>query len=121
MVQDAQANAELDRRRREEIDARNELDTLAYQVEHLLEERQDLAVHEKARAEQLVSDARAAIEAHSGLDAVRPLISDLQQALQSLAAAPSAAGAPTGGGPGDGGAAGGSDDEEVVDAEFTRG
>jgi molecular chaperone DnaK len=125
MVQDAQANAEQDRRRREEIDARNELDTLAYQVEHLLEERQDLPVHEKARAEQLVSDARAAIEAHSGLDAVRPLISDLQQALQSLAAAPSAAGAPTGGAPGDGGTAGGaagsSDDEEVVDAEFTRG
>jgi molecular chaperone DnaK len=125
MVQDAQANAEQDRRRREEIDARNELDTLAYQVEHLLEERQDLPVHEKARAEQLVSDARAAIEAQSGLDAVRPLISDLQQALQSIAAAPSAAGAPTGGGPGNGGPAGGagsaSDDEEVVDAEFTRG
>jgi molecular chaperone DnaK len=125
MVQDAQANAEQDRRRREEIDARNELDTLAYQVEHLLEERKDLPVHEKARAEQLVSDARAAIEAQSGLDAVRPLISDLQQALQSIAAAPSAAGAPTGGGPGDGGPAGGaagsSDDEEVVDAEFTRG
>jgi molecular chaperone DnaK len=125
MVQDAQANAEQDRRRREEIDARNELDTLAYQVEHLLDERQDLPVHEKARAEQLVSDARAAIEAQSGLDAVRPLISDLQQALQSIAAAPSAAGAPTGGGPGNGGPAGGagsgSDDEEVVDAEFTRG
>jgi molecular chaperone DnaK len=120
MVQDAQANAEQDRRRREEIDARNELDTLAYQVEHLLEERQDLPVHEKARAEQLVSDARAAIEAQSGLDAVRPLISDLQQALQSIAAAPSAAGAPTGGGPGNGGPAA-SDDEEVVDAEFTRG
>jgi molecular chaperone DnaK len=124
MVQDAQANAEQDRRRREEIDARNELDTLAYQVEHLLEERKDLPVHEKARAEQLVSDARAAIEAQSGLDAVRPLISDLQQALQSIAAAPSAAGAPTSG-PGDGGpaggAAGGSDEEEVVDAEFTRG
>jgi molecular chaperone DnaK len=125
MVQDAQANAEQDRRRREEIDARNELDTLAYQVEHLLEERQDLPVHEKARAEQLVSDARAAIEAQAGLDAVRPLISDLQQALQSIAAAPSAAGAPAGAGPGNGGAAGrapgGSDDEEVVDAEFTRG
>jgi molecular chaperone DnaK len=123
MVQDAQANAEQDRRRREEIDARNELDTLAYQVEHLLEERRDLPVHEKARAEQLVSDARAAIEAQSGLDAVRPLISDLQQALQSIAAAPSAAGAGAGAGDGGpaGGAAGSSDDEEVVDAEFTRG
>lgn len=116
MVQDAQAHAEEDKRRREEIDARNELDTLAYQVEQVLQDRQDLPVHEKARAEQLVSDARAAIEAQAGLDRVRPLISDLQQALQSLAAAPSAgpepAAAPGGGS---------SDDEEVVDAEFTRG
>src|SRR3954453_14128349 len=90
MVQDAQAHAEEDKRRREEIDARNELDTLAYQVEQILQDRQDLPVHEKARAEQLVPAARAAIEAQAGLDRVRPLISDLQQALQSLAAAPSA-------------------------------
>jgi molecular chaperone DnaK len=117
MVQDAQTHAEEDRRRREEIDARNELDTLAYQVEQILQERQDLPVHEKARAEQLVSDARAAIEAQSGLDRVRPLISDLQQALQSLAAAPSAGPEPAAA-PSDGSS---SDDEEVVDAEFTRG
>jgi molecular chaperone DnaK len=118
MVQDAQQHAEEDRRRREEIDARNEVDTLAYQVEQILKDRQDLPVHEKARAEQLVSDARAAIEAQAGLDRVRPLISDLQQALQSLAAAPSAGPEPAAAPSGDGGS---SDDEEVVDAEFTRG
>jgi molecular chaperone DnaK len=116
MVQEAQQHAEEDKRRRAEIDARNELDTLAYQVEQILQERHDLPVHEKARAEQLVSDARAAIEAQSGLDRVRPLISDLQQALQSLAAAPSARPEPAAA-PSDGS----SDDEEVVDAEFTRG
>jgi molecular chaperone DnaK len=116
MVQDARAHAEEDRRRREEIDARNELDTLAYQVEQILQDRQDLPVHEKARSEQLVSDARAAIEAQAGLDQVRPLISDLQQALQSLAAAPSAGPEPAAA-PSDGS----TDDEEVVDAEFTRG
>jgi molecular chaperone DnaK len=115
MVQDAQTHAEEDRRRREEIDARNELDTVAYQVEQILQDRQDLPVHEKARAEQLVSDARAAIEAQAGLDRVRPLISDLQQALQSLAAAPSAGPEPAAA------PSGSSDDEEVVDAEFTRG
>src|SRR6185369_16160896 len=63
MIRDAEANAEEDRRRREEIDALNELDTLAYRVEQLIGELQDrLPVHEKARADQLVADARRAIE-----------------------------------------------------------
>src|SRR4051794_21947890 len=35
MVQDAETHAAEDRRRREEIDARNELDTVAYQVEQI--------------------------------------------------------------------------------------
>ena len=40
-----------DRRRREEVDARNELDALAYQVEQQLNQLSDrLPVHEKARA-----------------------------------------------------------------------
>jgi molecular chaperone DnaK len=83
-------------------------------------------VHEKARADQLVADARQAIEQQAGLDQVRPLISDLQQIVQALPSAAAAAG----GGPGSGnGHAGGNgaaaqgttaDDEEVVDAEFTR-
>ena len=44
-------------------DARNALDTAAYQVERLLTERGDaLPVHEKARAENLVADARQALK-----------------------------------------------------------
>ena len=46
-----------------------------------------LPVHEKARAEQLVADARQAIEEQAGLDRVRPLIADLQQLVQALPAA----------------------------------
>src|SRR5688572_15223862 len=62
MLREAEQHAEEDRRRREEIDARNELDTLAYRVEQLIQELQDrVPVHEKARAEQLVADARSAI------------------------------------------------------------
>jgi molecular chaperone DnaK len=114
MVNEAEQHAGEDRRRREEIDTRNELDSLAYRAEQLVEELQDrLPVNEKARAEQLVADARQAIEEQAGLDRVRPLISDLQQIVQAL---PSAAAA---GGGGDGGDAA-ADDEEVVDAEFTR-
>ena len=120
MVRDAEQNAAEDRRRREEIDARNELDSLAYRVEQLVEELQDrLPVNEKARAEQAVADARQAVEEQAGLDRVRPLIGDLQQivhALPSAAAAGAGATAGGNGGRGDGAA----EDEEVVDAEFTR-
>ena len=89
MIREAEQHAEEDRRRREEIDARNELDSLAYRVEQLIQELQDrLPVHEKARAEQLVADARQAIEEQAGLDRVRPLIADLQQLVQALPARP---------------------------------
>jgi molecular chaperone DnaK len=83
-------------------------------------------VHEKARAEQLVADARQAISEQAGLDRVRPLIADLQQIVHAL---PSAAAAAQGAGPngaGDGaaaqgaGAASSDQEEDVVDAEFTR-
>ena len=124
MVSEAEEHAGEDRRRREEIDARNELDSLAYRAEQLVTELQDrLPVNEKARAEQLVADARQAIQEQAGLDRVRPLIADLQQIIHSL---PSAAAAAAAAGGGNGGAAGGNGaeaeagDEEVVDAEFTR-
>jgi molecular chaperone DnaK len=124
MVRDAEEHAEEDRRRREEIDARNELDTLAYRAEQLLSELGDrVPVNERARAEQLIADARQAIEEQAGIDRARPLISDLQQILQALpaaaAAAPSANGGAAEGGEGAAGTQAG-DEEEVVDAEFTR-
>jgi molecular chaperone DnaK len=118
MVREAEEHAGEDKQRREEIDARNELDALAYQAEQLVAELQDrLPVNQKARAEQLIADARQAIQEAAGLDRVRPLIADLQQAVHSLpsAAEPAAAPGGDGGAPGDG-----EGDEEVVDAEFTR-
>jgi molecular chaperone DnaK len=128
MIREAEQHAEEDRRRREEIDARNELDALAYRVEQLVTELQErLPVNEKARAEQLVADARQTLQDEAGLDRVRPLIADLQQVLHSLpSAAATPAGAAAGGGNGasGNGASGEGDgstaDDEVVDAEFTR-
>jgi molecular chaperone DnaK len=124
MIKDAEAHADEDHRRREEIEARNELDSLAYRVEQLLGELQDqIPVHEKARADQLVADARQALEEQAGIDRVRPLIADLQQMLSSLPSSVTAGSSR--GGNGAGGNGGGQDttseaDEDVVDAEFTR-
>jgi molecular chaperone DnaK len=121
MISEAQAHAEEDRRRREEIDARNELDSLAYRVEQLIAELQDgLPVNEKARAEQLVAEARQAIQEQAGLDRVRPMIADLQQLVHGLPASATAGAATGGNGTSGNGAGQAQGDEEVVDAEFTR-
>jgi molecular chaperone DnaK len=119
MIKEAEEHASEDRKRREEVDARNELDALAHRAEQLTEELgEQLPVNQRAQAEQLVADARQAIAEEAGLDRVRPLISDLQQIVQALPSAAAAAGQSAGNGAA--GEAHADDDEEVVDAEFTR-
>jgi molecular chaperone DnaK len=88
MVRDAQANAAEDRKRREEVEVRNQLDAVAYQVENRLRELGDLApVNEKARAEQLLEEAKGLVKANSSdLAYIRRLTSDLQQIVSGLQA-----------------------------------
>jgi molecular chaperone DnaK len=119
MVRDAEQHSQEDRRRREDIDARNELDSLVYRAEQLLQELQDrLPVNEKARAEQLIADARTALREEAGIDRTRPLAADLQQVIHGL---PTAATASSANGSDSGDHEETADEqEEVVDAEFTR-
>ena len=114
MVQDAERHRDEDRRMRELIDARNDLDSAAYQVERILSERGDsLPVHEKARAENLVADARQALKDESGLDQLRTLTAELQQVYQILSSGPQPA-------PGERDVPPPRDDsDDVIDAEFT--
>ncbi|HET8562920.1 MAG TPA: molecular chaperone DnaK, partial [Candidatus Binatia bacterium] len=59
MVADAQAHSEEDRKRREEIEARNNADSMAYQVERQLRDLGDrVPPNEKARAEQMIAEVR---------------------------------------------------------------
>jgi molecular chaperone DnaK len=123
MVRDAEQHAGEDRARRELADTRNELDSLAYRADQLVRDLQDrLPVHEKARAEQLIADARQALQDEAGIDRLRPLIADMQQVLHALPASAAGAGAREGEGDGSGEDNGHaeSEDEEVIDAEFTR-
>jgi molecular chaperone DnaK len=115
MIADAEQHRDEDRRLREVTDARNALDTAAYQVERVLAERGDtLPVHEKARAENLVADARQALKEDTPLERMRILTDELQQIYMILGAPP------TGPAPdiepelppSDG-------DDDVIDAEFT--
>jgi molecular chaperone DnaK len=119
MVADAERNRADDIRLRQEVDARNELDAVAYQVERRLAELgESVPVHEKARAEQLVTDARQAIKDGAPVDRLRSLTGELQQIYHGLAAARPA----SGDGQGDGqDREVRVDDDDVIDAEFTSG
>src|SRR3954447_21127511 len=107
MVQEAERNRASDQQLRQEVDARNQLDTLAYQVQRRLDELGDAAPsHERARAraEMLVADARQAVQNQAPMERVGDLTDELQQVLAGLMAAQQAggetatAGARTGGG-----------------------
>jgi len=120
MVADAQSHADEDRRRREEVDARNHADALAYQVERQIGELGDRApANERARAEAMINEVREMVKSQSpDVARLRQLTSDLQQLASGLASAAytrAAAGGAQGPG-GQGTQERGPDD--VIDAEF---
>ncbi|MFF5027255.1 molecular chaperone DnaK [Streptomyces collinus] len=126
MVQEAESNRGQDQALREAVDARNELDAIAYQVEKRLSELGDAApAHEKARAEMLVAEARDAVKNEAGVDKVRPLVSELQQIHAGLAAhqaeGAAASGPSDATGPDASGQGGAGADDDVIDAEFDKG
>jgi molecular chaperone DnaK len=118
MVADAEQHRADDARLRAAVEARNTLDTAAYQVERRLAELgEQVAVHDKARAEMLVADARQAIKDEAPVDRVRSLTADLQQMLHGLSATSTAgAGQGAAGGPAESGGPAGDD---VIDADYT--
>ena len=121
MVAEADRNRAADQQLRQEVDARNELDSIAYQVQRRLDELgTDAPAHEKARAELLAGEARQAVAEQAPLTRVRELTGELQQVLQALMAR---VGAGVGGGGPDGGSsrvAGSAADDDVIDADFDR-
>lgn len=122
MVQDAQSHSADDKSRRETIEARNQADSLAYQLERTLKELEDkVPLNEKARSEHMIEETRRAVKDESvGKDRYQQLASDLQQALQMIASAAyqqADKGGQRGSGAGSSRPGGGDD---VVDAEFTE-
>jgi molecular chaperone DnaK len=122
MIAEAERHRTEDLQVRERIDARNELDSAAYQLERRLNELGDsVPEHERARAEMLVNDARTAITEDAPLERLRTLTGELQQAYYSLSSAAQqgagAAQAGAGATQGDGSPA--SDADDVIDADFT--
>jgi len=131
MVKEAQAHAEEDRRKREEIEVRNTADTRVYQIEKLLEENRDKVAAEDERAIRAAIDEVRKVMAGGSGDQINAALKDLEKASHHLAEAMyQKAGASTGAGDGPrggdeprGGAAtgpsaGGHKEGDVIDAEF---
>ncbi|MBW1999934.1 MAG: molecular chaperone DnaK [Deltaproteobacteria bacterium] len=123
MVREAEQHAEEDKKRRETVEARYQVDSLAYELERSLKEHGDkIPLNEKTRCEHLIEEARNALKDESVTkDRYQQVASDLQQALHMIASSiyqqPGASAAYQGQGqegPGVG------RDEDVIDAEFTE-
>jgi molecular chaperone DnaK len=121
MVKDAQAHTDEDRKRREEIEARNRADALVYTTEKTLSENKDkLPAADVEAAEKALEAARKAVK-DGGKEAIEAATADLTKAAHKLAealyrqasAAPGAAAPP----PPPGAASGGKGDGDVIDAE----
>ena len=85
MVKEAESHASEDRARREVIDARNQADSLAYQVEKTIHDnRERVPVADLPRIEAAIAEARKAA-AGDDLAAITQAVDVLQRASHTLA------------------------------------
>jgi molecular chaperone DnaK len=126
MVTEAAAHADEDRKRKEEVETRNQADALAYQGERTLRDLGDkVSPEDRAETERRIEAVRAALKGND-LAAVKSASDALVEQLQKVSTAAYQAGAPTGpaaGAPsGDDAKSGAGEpehgDEEVVEGEF---
>jgi molecular chaperone DnaK len=126
MAKEAEAHASEDKTKREEIEARNQLDSMVYQVEKTVKEHGDkISGDEKGQVETALADAKKALEG-TDVAAMNTAREKLTQASHKLAevmykATQTPEGAAGAGPQADGSAQNGASekkDEGVIDAEY---
>ncbi len=126
-VKEAEAYAEEDKKRREAVDNKNQAENLVFQCEKAMADFGDkVSDADKAPIQAKVDDLKAAIAADDA-EGIKTKMDALQQAFYELSAKayqqPGAEGMDPGamGGMGNmGGAQPGSDDDDVIEADFTE-
>jgi molecular chaperone DnaK len=126
MAKDAEAHSDEDKKRREEIDARNQLDSLVYSVEKMLREHGDkISGSERGDVESALADAKKALESadKAAMDRARDNLTRTSHKLaEAMYRAAQPAGAQAGPQPGAGGAPQGNGEARkeggVIDAEY---
>jgi molecular chaperone DnaK len=132
MVKEAEANAEEDKKRREAIESRNQLESLAFSVQKHWDENKDkLPDSEKGELEASLKDAQDVLEKNrepkepevfkSAFERLQKASHKMAEVLYKAAGGTEGAqaGSPNGGGQADEGAAPGAKDD-VIDAEYTE-
>jgi molecular chaperone DnaK len=126
MVRDAESHADEDKRRREVVDARNQADALAYQVEKTLSESRDkVPATEASRIESAIASVRQAAQGEDKA-AIDSAMSELQRASHAMAEhlyRQNQGSSQAGGGQGGnepGGRHGGVKEGEVVEGEYSE-
>ena len=122
MVKDAESHAEEDRRRRDEIEVRNESDNAAYQAEKTLKDVGDkVSADVKSDVESKIADVRAALGTDD-VDRMRAAKDALQTAMLKVGEELyAAAGAAAGAAPSDDAGTGAPADDGTVEGEFKEG
>jgi molecular chaperone DnaK len=127
MAKEADAHAEEDKKKKEEIEARNQLDGMVYQVEKMLREHGDkISGSERGDVENAVADAKKALEGgeagamNSAREKLQAASHKLAEAMYKATASQAQPGAGPQTGPTDTGAQTGGQkkDEGVIDAEY---
>ena len=126
MARDAESNAAEDRKRKDEIDARNRADSMVYQVEKMLKDHRDKISDADAKQVEEALDSTRKTMAGGSVDEINKSVDTLTQASHKLAEAMYKS-AGTGAQSGQAGPPPGSDGagpstekpkDDVVDAEF---
>jgi molecular chaperone DnaK len=132
MAKEADAHAAEDKSQRDAIEAKNQLDSMLYNVEKMLKENGDkISGSERGDVENAVADAKKALESNdkAQMDKARENLTKASHKLaEEMYKAAQAKGGPAAGGPGgaaptDGAGAGANGsgqkkDEGVIDAEY---
>jgi molecular chaperone DnaK len=131
MAKDAEAHSAEDKAQRETIDAKNQLDTMVYQIEKTLKEQGDkVSGSDRGEVENAIADAKKALESNekAQMDRARETLTQASHKLaEQMYKSAQAQTPPPGGGAGPSGSAGGDQpggngeakkDEGVIDAEY---
>jgi molecular chaperone DnaK len=124
MVKEAEMHAAEDAKRKEEVEVRNQADSMVYQAEKAIKDFQDKADPAAIEKVQKANDELKEAVKSNNIDDIKAKLEALTGPLYELTSAMYQQNAAQQGGEGaagpgpDGGAAGGAQDENVVDADF---
>jgi molecular chaperone DnaK len=127
MAKEADAHSAEDKTKRDEVEARNQLDGMVYSIEKMLREHGDkISGQERSDVENALADAKKALEGTdaAAMNKARETLTSASHKLAEAMYKASSTQTPPTGGPapgGDGHAAGGKQkkkDEGVIDAEY---